>query len=215
MIIGYTVSHEVRTMLWDLLTRGGVLIYPIGLCSLVTVAVFIERLWHLQKSRIIPETFTKRIESLIVDGRVSDALLLCQESSNPMANVFSAALSQKSLQRAEIKELVEETGKYEAAQLEKYIEILGTCAAITPLLGLLGTVIGMMSVFQQVEVNGLGDPSLFASGIWQALITTAVGISVAIPAYIFYKYLQGRVDLLLLEMEERALKLIDKVCAHP
>ncbi|MEE2961003.1 MAG: MotA/TolQ/ExbB proton channel family protein [Myxococcota bacterium] len=202
-------------MLWDLLTRGGVLIYPIGLCSLVTVAVFIERLWHLQKSRIIPETFTKRIESLIVDGRVSDALLLCQESSNPMANVFSAALSQKSLQRAEIKELVEETGKYEAAQLEKYIEILGTCAAITPLLGLLGTVIGMMSVFQQVEVNGLGDPSLFASGIWQALITTAVGISVAIPAYIFYKYLQGRVDLLLLEMEERALKLIDKVCAHP
>ena len=202
-------------MLWDLFMRGGILIYPIGLCSLVTVAVFIERLWHLQKSRIIPEAFTKRIESLILDDRLSDALLLCQESSTPMANVFSAALSQKSRQRAEVKELVEETGKYEAAQLERYIEILGTCAAITPLLGLLGTVIGMMRVFQQVEVNGLGDPSLFASGIWQALITTAVGISVAIPAYIFYKYLQGRVDLLLLEMEERALRLIDKVCTHP
>ena len=200
-------------MLWDLLVRGGILIYPIGLCSLITVAVFIERLWYLKKSRVIPEAFTKRIETLIVDGRVSDALLLCQESSNPMANVFSAALSQNSRQRAEIKELVEETGKYEAAQLEKYIEILGTCAAITPLLGLLGTVIGMMSVFQQVEVNGLGVPSLFASGIWQALITTAVGIGVAIPAFIFYKYLQGRVDILLLEMEERALRLIDKVCS--
>ena len=112
------------------------------------------------------------------------------------------------------KEAVEEIGKHEGAQLEKFVEVLGTCAAISPLMGLLGTVTGMMEVFREVEAAGLGDPSVFASGIWQALITTAIGLAVAIPAFIFYKYLLGRVDGLLLEMEERSLHLIDMVASR-
>ena len=197
--------------MYEFLIKGGPLIIPIAICSVVALGVFMERLWSLKRGRIIPESFVSRIEDLISEHRVADALLLCQESNNPMANIMAAALKTAQRQRSVIKEFVEEVGKHEGALLERYIEVLGTCAAISPLLGLLGTVTGMMEVFQQVEVYGLGDPSVFASGIWQALITTAIGLAVAIPSYIFYKYLLARVDALVIEMEERSLHLIDMV----
>ncbi len=184
---------------------------PIGLCSIVALGVFLERLWTLQRHRIIPDEFIDKIESLIQEQRTSDALLLAQNSCNPMARIMSAALKHEAFDRARVKEAVEEIGRRESALLERYIEILGTCASIAPLLGLLGTVTGMMDVFQQVEAMGLGDPSVFANGIWKALITTAVGLSVAIPSFIFYKFLLGRVDHLVVEMEERSLNLIEMV----
>ena len=128
-----------------------------------------------------------------------------------MARVMAAALKNAERNRSRIKESVEEIGKIEGSYLERYVEIVGTVAAITPLLGLLGTVYGMIKVFQRVEQYGLGDPAQFASGIWEALITTAVGLSVAIPAFIFYKILLSRVTRLLVEMEDRSLKMIDLV----
>ncbi len=195
----------------ELLEKGGLLIAPIGLCSVVALGVFLERLWRLKRQRVMPERFISQIEGLVAEQRASDALLLCQNSQNPMAHIMGAALRYVDADRGRIKEAVEEVGRRESAMLERHIEIIGTCAAITPLLGLLGTVTGMMDVFRQVEQFGLGDPSVFASGIWQALITTAVGLSVAIPSYIFYKYLQGRVDTLIVEMEDRSLRLVDLV----
>jgi len=195
----------------DFLIQGGPIIVPIIACSVIALGVFLERLFALQKSRIIPDQFIKRIEELVNDNRVGDALLLCQENHNPMARVMAAALRCADKTRSRIKESVEEVGKYEGAMLERYIEIVGTIAAITPLLGLLGTVFGMIKVFQRVEESGLGDPSVFASGIWEALITTAVGLSVAIPAFIFYKYLLSRIDRLIIEMEDRSLAMIDLV----
>lgn len=197
--------------MYEFLVKGGLLVIPIGICSIVALGVFLERLWTLQRNQIIPDAFIRRIENLIDDHRVSDALLLCQENSNPMANVMAAALKNANRDRPRIKEAVEEIGRHEGANLERYVEIVGTCAAISPLMGLLGTVLGMIRVFQQVEQYGLGDPSVFASGIWEALVTTAVGLAVAIPAFIFYKYLQSRVDRLVIEMEERSLALIDLV----
>ena len=197
--------------MYDIIVRGGPLVVPIAICSLLALTVFLERLWVLRRSRVIPDAFVGRIHEMVSEKRVSDALLLCQEKENPMANIMEAALKNAQKERARIKEMVEEVGKHEGAQLERYIEVIGTCAAISPLMGLLGTVTGMMDVFRRVEEVGLGDPSAFASGIWQALITTAIGLSVAIPAFIFYKYLLGKVDGLLVEMEELSLKLIDRV----
>jgi biopolymer transport protein ExbB len=195
----------------EFLIKGGAIIYPIMLCSVVAVAVFLERIWHLQKSHIIPDHFVRRIEELVIESRFDDALLLCQENYSPMANIMASALRNVKQDRARVKEAVEETGKLESAHLERYIEVIGTCSAISPLLGLLGTVLGMIEVFQGVENSGLGDPAFFASGIWKALITTAVGLSVAIPSFIFYKFLLARVDRLIIEMEARSLTLVDIV----
>ncbi|MEM6533576.1 MAG: MotA/TolQ/ExbB proton channel family protein [Myxococcota bacterium] len=195
----------------EFLTQGGFLVWPIALCSIIALGVFLERLWSLQRSRIIPDVFLKRIETLIGEQRIKDALLLCQETENPMARVMAAALRNAEKERGRIKESVEEIGKIEGSYLERYVEVVGTIAAITPLLGLLGTVFGMIKVFQRVEQYGLGDPAQFANGIWEALITTAVGLSVAIPAFIFYKVLIARVSALLVEMEDRSLKMIDLV----
>ncbi|MEZ4271995.1 MAG: MotA/TolQ/ExbB proton channel family protein [Myxococcota bacterium] len=197
--------------MYEFLVKGGPLIIAIGACSVVALGVFLERLWSLKRSRVIPDSFIQRIENLIGEQRVPDALLLCQENANPMANIMAAALRNASHKRSRIKEAVEDVGRYEGAMLERHVEVVGTCSAISPLLGLLGTVLGMIRVFQGVEEHGLGDPAFFASGIWEALITTAVGLAVAIPAFIFYKYLLARVDVLVIEMEDRSMRLVDLV----
>ncbi|MBI3179250.1 MAG: MotA/TolQ/ExbB proton channel family protein, partial [Deltaproteobacteria bacterium] len=168
-------------------------------------------LWYLQRRRLIPDAFVARIEKLIAAQRLDDALLLCQENDTPMAHVMAAALRNASRARERVKEAVEEVGKFQGTLLERYVEVVGTVAAVEPLLGLLGTVLGMITVFQQVETFGLGDPSSFAAGIWEALITTAAGLSVAIPTYLGYKLLLSRVEQLLVEMEERSLRVIDMV----
>jgi len=195
----------------EFLLKGGPLVVPIGICSVVALGVFLERLWSLRRTRVISEDFVNQIESLIRENRIPDALSLAKDRSNPMAHIVTAALRRHNCERDLIKESVEEVGRRESALLERYIEILGTCAAIAPLLGLLGTVTGMMDVFREVEAFGLGDPSVFASGIWKALITTAVGLGVAIPSFIFYKSLISKVDGLVIEMEERSLNLVEMV----
>lgn len=197
--------------MYELFLKGGPLMYPLLASSVVALAVFLERAWSLKRSRIIPDTFVNRIEALVGEQRINDALLLCQESNNPMASVMAAALRNAKRDRARVKEAVEEIGKFQSALLERFVEIEGTVAAVAPLLGLLGTVLGMITVFQRVEQAGLGDPAIFASGIWEALITTAVGLAIAIPAFVGYKVLLSRVDNLVIEMEERSLRIIDLV----
>jgi biopolymer transport protein ExbB len=194
---------------YEFLLKGGVLVAPIVACSVIALAVFLERLWVLKQSRIIPSVFVGRIETLVRERRLQDALLLCRENASPMAQIMAAAIENAAHSRARIKEAVEEAGKFAAAMLERHVEWVGTCSAVSPLLGLLGTVFGMIEVFQGVERGGLGDPAFFAQGIWTALITTAVGLTVAIPAYVFYKHLLARVDRAVVEMEERSLHLVE------
>jgi len=198
----------------ELFEQGGALMWGILAASIVGAAVFMERLWSLQRSRVLPRDFVDRIRGLVGRRMTSEALVLCEENRSSIAAVMAAAIRahDHDKTRAEIKEAVEEVGNREIAHMDRNVEIIGTVAQASPLMGLLGTVIGMIFVFQdfvQSYQEGTVGPDSFAEGIWQALITTAFGLTVAIPMLIAYKYLQGRNDRLIVDMEEDAMGLVD------
>lgn len=185
--------------------------------SVLGVAVFLERLWSLQRPRVLPRAFVDRIRAMVSKGKTSEALLLCEENRSSIALLMAAALRAygHDKTRAEIKESVEEVGNREVAQFDRNVEIVGTMASATPLLGLLGTVIGMIQVFKAfVDAYPQVRPDTFANGIWQALITTAAGLVVAIPMLVAYKFLQGRNDRIIVEMEEDAMGIVDLLEDH-
>lgn len=193
--------------------KGGPIMWVILVAAIVGLFVFFERLYSLQRSRVVPRAFVDRIRAMVAKGRTSEAQLLCEENDSSIARMMVASLQAYAdgKSRAEIKEAVEEVGGREVAHLDKNVEIIGTVASITPLLGLLGTVVGMIQVFQRfVEAYEAGQagPDVFAEGIWTALITTAYGLMVAIPMLVLYKSLQGRNDRLIVEMEEDALGIV-------
>lgn len=196
----------------ELFEQGGPLMWVILTASVVGVAVFLERLWSLQRSRVLPRAFVDRIRAMVTKGKTAEALLLCEENGSSVALLMAAALRayERDKTRAEIKEAVEEVGNREVAQLDRNVEIVGTVASASPLIGLLGTVIGMIKVFQGfVESYPAVRPDAFAQGIWQALITTAAGLTVAIPMLMAYKFLQGRNDRIIVAMEEDAMGIVD------
>ncbi|MBK8266636.1 MAG: MotA/TolQ/ExbB proton channel family protein [Nannocystis sp.] len=198
----------------ELFEQGGPLMWAILTASIVGVGVFLERLWTLQRSKVLPRAFVERIRALVAKGKTSEALLLCEENASSIALVMAAALRtyEHERQRGDIKEAVEEVGAREVAHMDRNVEIVGTIATITPLLGLLGTVVGMIQVFREfvsAYAAGAVGPDSFAQGIWQALITTAYGLTVAIPTLLLYRYLQGRNNRLVLEMEEDAMGIVN------
>lgn len=196
--------------LFDIVVRGGVLMIPIVLCSIVGVAILIERLWTLRKIRIKSSTFVLQIKYLLLRKDVDGAIALCKKTPGPIAGITKAGLEKINRPRQEIKEAIESAGRREIYFLEKYLGVLGTIAAIAPLLGFLGTVTGMIRAFMQVQVHGGNvDASVLAGGIWEALITTAAGLSVGIPALIFYNWLQGKVERFVFEMSESSTELMD------
>jgi len=157
------------------------------------------------------------VRSLVREGKLSEAEVLCQENASSLANIVGAALKESDKSRGEIKEIVNEVGRRGVATLERYVEFLGTIAAVEPLMGLLGTVTGLIRAFQRVEAladkGGGVNPGALAAGIWEALITTAAGLVVAIPAYLGYRYLQARVTSLVVEMEEDSMELAELIAA--
>ncbi len=188
--------------------------WAILVASIVGVGVFLERLWSTQRSKVLPRTFVDRIRALVAKGKVSEALLLCEENGSSIAAIMAAALRafEHSTSRADIKEAVEEVGAREVAHMDRNVEIVGTVATISPLLGLLGTVVGMIQVFRNfvsAYASGSVGPDTFAQGIWQALITTAYGLTVAIPMLLLYRLLQDRSNKLVLEMEEDAMGIVN------
>jgi len=197
--------------IYSFLLKGGPIVVAIGICSVIALGIFLERIWRLQRHRVLDLSFVERIRTLTQDKRLADAKLLCEESNTSISRIFTAILANPAKPRALLKEIAEEGGRSESLKLERYVEVIGTIAMLTPLLGLLGTVLGMIRVFQRIEEHGLGDPGVFASGIWEALITTAVGLSVAIPALIFHRYLQSHIEQLLAEMEEVSIHMIEMV----
>jgi biopolymer transport protein ExbB len=194
-----------------LFVKGGPVMYPIVLGSVLALALFLERIWALRRERVIPPVFQRRLRVLLRERKLSEAEVLCQENASALANIVGAALDKAGRPRTEVKEAVTEVGLREVSHLERFVEFLGTIAAVEPLMGLLGTVIGLIRAFQGVEVEaqrgGGVNPGVLAGGIWEALITTAAGLSVAILAYVGYRYLQGRVNGLVVEMEEDALQI--------
>ena len=195
--------------MYDFVVKGGVLMIPIALCSIIALAIFLERLWSLRRSRVIPRDFLIEIEDLIRREKIPEAITRCRKDNSSMANIIVAGIRNFGKRREIVKEGIEEIGRREAAILERYINVVGTIAAIAPLLGLLGTVFGMIKAFDVISIQGVGNPSSLAGGISEALITTAAGLVVAIPTFVLYRYLANKADALIVEMEEHSIRMVD------
>lgn len=182
---------------------------PILLCSVIALAIVGERFWSLRRKKIVPTHLVAQIWNWHRNGELDEQRIEVLGRSSPLGRVLAAGLLNRGHSREIMKESIEETGRQVVLELERYLNTLGTIASITPLLGLLGTVIGMIKVFSAITTHGIGDPTVLAGGISEALITTAAGLSVAIPSLMFYRHFRGRVDELVVRMEEEALKLLD------
>lgn len=191
-----------------LIEAGGWLIWPLLLCSVGAIAIIGERFWALRESRVAPPNLVAHIWNLHKGGKLTNSHIRVLKEGSPLGRILAAGLINRSHSREIMKEAIEEVGRQVVHELEKYLTTLGTIAAITPLLGLLGTVIGMIKVFSAIVTAGVGDPTVLADGISQALVTTATGLSVAIPSLAFYRYFEGRVERLVLIMEEESLKMV-------
>lgn len=182
---------------------------PILLSSVLALAIIIERFWILQNHRVAPRRLVSQVLMVARSNKISEAYLTELRKNSPLGRVLAAGLLNHRHSREIMKESIEDTGRHVVQELERYLNTLGTISVITPLLGLLGTVIGMIKVFAAITAHGVGDPTVLAGGISEALITTAAGLAVAVPSLIFYRYFQGKVDQLVVRMEEEALKLIE------
>ena len=192
----------------ELIVKGGVVMYPIILCSIIALAVFLDRLWVLRRSRIIPSGFINDVEELIRNRNIKDALKMCDNDDSSIAKIFFAGLKNTGRGMWLVKESIEERGGREGVILEKNVGILATIANLTPLLGLLGTVSGMIKTFKVLSQGG-GNPSLLAGGIAEALITTAAGLCIAIPTLVCYRIVKDKAESLIFEMEENSIKIIE------
>ena len=195
--------------MFELISSGGWLMVPIILCSVISVAIIIERLWTLKKDNVAPADIVVDIEQLLEQHQITEDRLEELEHSSYLGRILVAGLCVSSQTPAEIRRSIEEAGRHVVHELEKYLNALGTIAAITPLLGLLGTVIGMIKVFAVITAVGVGNPQILAGGISEALITTAAGLSVGIPSLMFHRYFKGKINELTVDMEQYALRLLN------
>jgi biopolymer transport protein ExbB len=184
---------------------------PIIACSIVALGIVIERLWALQRKRVMPDYLMRQILQLHKDNKLNLADLDKLKESSPLGRILAAGLDNRDHTKEVMKESIEEIGRQVVHDLERYLNTLGTIASISPLLGLLGTVIGMIKVFSVIVTAGVGDPGVLAGGISEALITTAAGLSVAIPSLMFHRYFNGLIDRLVIGMEAQALKLVEVI----
>jgi len=193
----------------DLLIKGGPFMYPIVFCSVVALAIFMERLWVLRRKLIIPKDFIIKVETLVQRDKIADAIFLCKGNSSSIARTFLSGLKNTGRGMWLVKEAIEEKGRREGVILERNIGVLLTIANLSPLLGLLGTVSGMIKTFNAISVYGVGGPAPLAGGIAEALITTAAGLIVAIPTLVAYRFILDKAQILIFEMEESSIRLVD------
>jgi len=202
----------------EIVVKGGPLMYLIGFCSVLALTIFIERLFHFHRAQIDTEKFMTGIRNIIKKGKITEAISICDETPGPVAHIVKAGLLKHDDQKEEIKESIEDAGLHEVPRFEKNLVVLATIAHVTPLLGLLGTVTGMIKAFMRIQdisaKAGIVNPADLAGGIWEALVTTAAGLTVAIPAYVAYNYLVSRVDSLVLDMEKSATELVNILAAR-
>jgi biopolymer transport protein ExbB len=192
-----------------MVTAGGWLMLPIVLCSVVALGICIERLITLNADKIAPPHLLARVWTQLKNEEMDSARLRTLRASCPLGLILAAGLGNAHLGRDVMKESIEEAAGHVVHDLERYLNTLGTIAAVTPLLGLLGTVMGMIKVFTEIMAQGTGNASVLAGGISEALITTAAGLSVAIPALIMHRYFVGRIDGIVVSLEQETIKLVD------
>ena len=193
----------------ELIKAGGFIMWPLLLCSIISLAIAAERFWSLQSKRVTPKNLVAQVWQWDKVGHLDAKRVQDLRIASPLGRVLAAGLVNRRHEREIMKESIEEVGRHVAHELERFLNTLGTIASITPLLGLLGTVIGMIKVFAVITAQGVGDPVVLASGISEALITTAAGLTVAIPSLMFYRFFRGRVDELVISMEQEAIKMVE------
>jgi len=202
-----------RMSLWQVFIAGGPVMWPILLCSIFALAIILEKVWYLHKIRIDTQQFLASVLEKMKRHEVKEALQICDNTKSPIANILKAGILKYDRTRPQIKEAIEDATLYEIPKLEKNLSILATLAHISPLLGLLGTVTGMVRCFQTIQGKASSfhpvSPGDLAGGIWEALLTTVAGLVVAIPTFVAYNYLVGRINNFILEMERASTELVN------
>lgn len=195
----------------DLFSQGGLMMYPLTVCSVLALAIALERGFALRRNKIIRPEIVSVIENIQGPEDIGLALSVCKQYEGPFASVMRAGLDNRMLSVDEIRESILDQGRQEMGRLQKGLVILETVASVSPLLGLLGTVLGMIRVFQDVSVVGVGQGNLLAGGIAEAILTTAAGLFIAIPALVCYNFFNNRTETLILEIEKYANNLLKKL----
>jgi biopolymer transport protein ExbB len=195
--------------MWELVKAGGYVMWPIILCSIGAAAIIVERLWTLQEKRVVPKELTKKVLQWIEMRELNDKMISALEQNSPLGKIIAVGLANRNRTRDILVERVSDTGRHVVHELERFLGMLGTIASISPLLGLLGTVTGIIRAFNDLTTKGSGDPRILSGGIAEALITTAAGLLVAIPSLVGYRYLRGRVEGLVVQMEKEAMELVE------
>jgi biopolymer transport protein ExbB len=198
----------------EIVQAGGWVMLPIIAGSVIAAAIILERVWTLQRKRVIPPGVSAQVQEWIAHDQLDPRHLQTLHQTSPLGQIMAVGLANRNAEREIVRESIEDAGRHVVHELERYLGTLGTIAGVSPLLGLLGTVLGMIQMFAGVTVSGVGNPAAVAGGIGQALITTAAGLIVAIPALIAYRHLRGRVDGLVVEMEKETIKFLETVSAH-
>ena len=195
--------------MFEIIKAGGWVMVPLVLASVFAMAITAERFWSLQTKRILPPDLVGEVWRALQSDAVDEQWLSNLRQGSPLGRVLAAGIANRTHSRGIIKESIEEAGRLVAHQLERYLNTLGTIAAVLPLMGLLGTVFGMIDMFSALKTHGVGDPAALSGGIAEALITTAAGLTIAIPTLYFYRFLRGKVDALVISMEQEALRLVE------
>jgi len=183
--------------------------WPIVVCSVLALAIIVERCLSLRRSVVAPKDLMSEIQGMTLGDRLTNEQIESVRETSALGQILAAGLSRQTQQAFLVKDAIEEAGGHVVHELERYLNALGTIAATTPLLGLLGTVIGMIKVFSAITAVGVGDPQVLAGGISEALITTAAGLSVGIPSLMFHRYFRGKVNELTVAMEQDALRFME------
>jgi len=196
---------------WEFIVKGGIIMIPLFLCSVVALAIFIEKTIALRRKRVIVPEVVSVLESIRDAGDIALAVAICEKHRGPFANIIRISLENRELPREEIKETLSDQGRQEIHHLEKGLTMMETIAGIAPLLGLLGTVLGILKVFKVISVLGVGQASALAGGISEALITTIAGLFIGIPALVAYNYFGHKAESLVLEIEKYSNRLLTKI----
>jgi biopolymer transport protein ExbB len=193
----------------EIVLAGGFFMWPILLCLIIATAIICERAWALRQKSVMPPDLTRRIWALVEAGQVNDKVITALEANSALGKLLATGLANRHRPRHVMMDRIEDTGRHVAHDLDRFLNTLGTIAGVAPLLGLLGTVWGIIGAFSAIHEGGLGDPRLLSGGISEALICTAAGLCVAIPSYVAFRYLRGKVDGIVVRIEKDVVRFAD------
>lgn len=202
---------DFNTGIFETFSKGGIFMYPILLSSIVGLGIFLQKMWTLRPQRVIPDNFLGQLYRMLAQGKLTEAEAFARANDSSAARIAVAALEDADKPEDGLAETIEEAGRKESLDLLRYIEGLGAISNVATLLGLLGTISGMIKIFDVIALKPIVNPPELAGGISEALYTTAFGLMVAIPAFIAYKYSVGKADELISLMEEEGRKMLEYI----